>query len=504
MLKRTVSCVLALLIMAVLLPGPAGHAQSDLPPVKLTMMSVNGRETSRTNAILDEINRVLTEKLNVTLEYKTVEQEAYKISLTGLEGVDLIYTADYLAYYDNARQGAYAQIGLEDIQKYMPTWYADNQDKLPSATVDGMIYAIPDARPWWNSPCMVVRKDWFPEGMDEIRSLEDLDKYLGYVKETHPGIMPVAFDTGTVSWVNGAFAFGATNLMAPGGPNCTSVVCLNKTDDPNYRLLATWKQEQLIPFFEVMKDFADKGYWTPDGLNNPTSMSESFQNGQSGGTWITNINSINSIYQQMMQLQPEAVLGVYDFGLENNVPVDTYSPMGSAIAMPRTGKNQDRALMLIELIYSDPDVYRLFRYGISGEDYTLNEKGEVILSDVEAGLGYGAVYANRDYDFVPDGGYWPGWEELQEQIRSREQQNPFVGFGMDTTPVSDIANNLWNVHMEYAMPIYLGFVSDVTAAVAELNRQYDLVGYQAYEDEAFKQLEQYLQDSGLTEFTITR
>jgi ABC-type glycerol-3-phosphate transport system substrate-binding protein len=169
----------------------------------------------------------------------TVEQDAYKITLTGLDNVDIIRTADYLAYYDNARQGAYAEITLEDIKEYMPVWYAENADKLPSATVDGKIYCIPNANPWWNSPCGILRKDWFPPGMTEVNSLDDLGDYFAYVLETQPNIMPWAMSTGEVSWINGAYAFAASNLMAPGGPNCTSVICFNKLDDPNYKLLPT-------------------------------------------------------------------------------------------------------------------------------------------------------------------------------------------------------------------------------------------------------------------------
>jgi putative aldouronate transport system substrate-binding protein len=476
----------------------------NLKPVKLTYLSVNGRETTRTEAIAGEINKVLKEKLNVTLEFKTVEQDAYKITLTGLENVDIIQTADYLAYYDNAREGAYIEIKLEDIQKYMPTWYKDNTDKLPSATVDGKVYCIPNAKPRWNAPIMVLRKDWFPEGLTEVKTLDDLDKYFANVKEIKPEIVPFALDQGLTSWLTGAYAFASTSLMAPGGPNCTSVVCFNKTEDPNYKLLRTWEQPQLAPFFKRMKEFADKGYWTPDVMNNPVNMNEAFQNGQSAVAWSTNIEGINSLYASMKQLSPEAELEAFDLGFENNIAVDTYSPMGGAMAIPRTGKNQERALMLAELLYTDSAVYRLFNYGIEGEDYTLNDKGEVIVKDYENGLGYGSVYGNSDFDYVPEGGNWPGFEALKAQVGKRVQQNPFVGFGLDTTPISDIANNLWNVHMEYAMPIYLGFVDDVDAAIAELNKQYELVGIDAYYDEAFKQLEAYLKMSGLTGYTISR
>jgi putative aldouronate transport system substrate-binding protein len=386
----------------------------------------------------------------------------------------------------------------------MPLWYAANADKLPSATVDGKYFCIPGANPRWNSPIMIIRKDWFPEGMDEVRSLDDLGAYFENVKATQPGIDPFAMDNGLTSWLIGAYAFGATNLMAPGGPNCTSAVCFNKTDEPDYKLMRTWEQPQLAEFFKKFKEFADKGYWSPDVMNNPVNMNEAFQSGQSAVAWATNIETINYLYSSMKQLAPEAELAAFDLGLENDVRVDTYSPMGGGMAIPRTGANIERSLMLAELLFSDPDVYHIFRYGIEGEDYTLNEAGEIIDLDFENDIGHWPIYGNLDNDFVDEGGYWPGWDDLRAQIRKRLQQNPFVGFGLDTTPISDIANNLFTIHMEYAMPIYLGFVDDVDAAIEELNRQYELAGIEQYEAEVFAQLQAYLESSGIEGYTVTK
>ena len=508
MFKKVIAIFIAIIMMAALVAacGGGGGSSGQRGDVKITWMAVNASPTGRTDAIFDAINDYLAGAINVELIPRSVDQEAMQITLTGLTGVDLIMAADYVGFYDNARQGAYAEIPVEMIREHMPVWYAENSDKLAAATVDGKIFGIPGSHPGWNAPCAVLRRDWFPEGLTTIRGLDDLYTYLAYVLETQPGVVPFNIDNGSFSWINGAFAFAATFLMAPGGPNCTSPVVFDKRDHPNYVLLENWSQPQLVPFFEVMKNYAEAGFWSPDAMNNPLGMWESFRTGQSGMQWITNIESLHGIWESIQQHDPNADLYVYDFGRENNVPIDTYSPMGGNVSIPMNGENMEYVLKLLELLYTDQTAFNLVRYGVEGEDWELNDNGEIVIFDVEAGIGYWGITGNRDLEYVPDGGYWPGFFALEDEIRAREQFNPFVGFGLDTTPIADISNNWWTeVHMMYGVPVYMGFVDNVQEGINEVVRAGNLVGFDQFYDEAFRQLEAYVQQNFPGgEYTISR
>lgn len=508
MFKKVTAVLIAVIMVVALVAAcdSGGGGGSRRNAVEITWMAVNAADTHRTEPILEAINDYLADTIGVTLALKSVDQEAYKITITGLEGVDLIMAADYVAYYDNARQGAYQEIPIDMIREHMPVWYSENADKLAAATVDGKIFGIPGSHPDWNVPSAVLRRDWFPDGLTEIRGLADLKTYLQHVLDTQPGVVPFNFGVGEFTWTNGAFAFAATNLMAPGGPNCTSPVVFNKLDHPNYTLLANWEQPQLIPFFEVMKEYAEAGFWTPDVMNNPVNLWEAFPNGQSGMHWITNPRSINGIWESLQQLSPGGEMYIYDFGKEHNVPIDTYSPMGGNVSIPLNGQNMEHVLKLMELLYTDQKAFDLVRYGIEGEDWWLNDVGEVVIADVEAGLGYWGITPNADMEYVPDGGYWPGYLAFREEIAPRVQFNPFVGFGLDTTPIADISNNWWTeVHMLYGVPVYLGFVDNVREGINEVNRAGELVGFQQFYDEAFRQLDEYVkQNFPNGEYTISR
>jgi hypothetical protein len=400
-------------------------------------------------------------------------------------------------YYDIARQGAFAEIPREMIQEYMPVWYADNADNLVSATVDGKIYAIPDSEPKAGYALLVLRRDWFPEGMTEVRSLADFYRYLENVKETQPEVMPFGLSEGEVGWLIGAFSFPYTGMMSAGAGNATSAVALSKFDNPNFRVFPNWSHPDILTYYEMMKQMYDAGFWTADNMNFPTSQWETFPAGLSGTGWAGDLDGVEYYRTALRQNFPDADIAVYDLGSEKQVPVDTGSPMGFALAVPTNGTNMERTLMLVELIYNDPYLHRLFKYGIEGEDYELNDKGEIIQFDVDNLFGFWPPYWRASFDFIPDGGFWEGRAAIEAEWATRTNVNPFVGFGLDTTAVSDIASNLWNIHMQYAMPIYLGMVDNVQDAIDELNRLYDEAGYQEYEDELFRQLEQFIRDNGL-------
>ena len=474
----------------------------------ITFMGVNSAETPNTQETIDAINEILEDRLGINIAFQGVDQAAYNITLTGLTGIDLIASADYLSYFDNVNQGAYQPIPREKIRELMPTWYADNADLLVATLVGGQIYAIPNPSVAINMPIAMLRADWFPPGMTEVRNLDDMYEYLSYIQETQPGLMmPWVMCEGTVAWINGAFAFGATHLKAPGGPNCTSPAIFDKRDDPHYVMKPNWAQPTLIPFFEYMKKFADAGFWTHDVLNNPTDMNTAFREGLSGVGWSLNVRAVQSAYELMQQLDPNARIYAYDFGYADNVSVDNFSPMGGAVSIPLNGQNMDDVLRFIELLYVTPELDHLFRYGIEGVNYELNSAGGIIRNAThDFGLGYWVPVLNDDHEFPPAAGFWPGWEELLAERDRRFQLNPFAGFGFDTSSIADIMGNMWDIHMIYGMPLYLGFVDDVNEALAEINRQLDMVGYKTYEDELFRQLQIFFDEVGFSEmgYTISR
>ena len=487
----------------------AGHP-SGLPPVTLRVMVLGGEETPRTADVFAEINRILQSRINTTIEISNVMQEAYNITVIGLNNVDLITSADWLSYFSNARQGAYQAIPREMIQRYMPEWYATASQNLLASTVDGNIYAIPLAYARVNAPMTVLRRDWFPPGMTTVRNMDDFYTYLAHIRDTQPQLlMPYVMDQGTTGWINGAKMFGATFLKAPGGPNCTAPVVLDKRDYPNFRLLNNWEQPQIVEYLEWFYRFRTSGFWSHDVPNNPVTMNNAFQEGLSGVMWMTQTDPLNWLFPSMRMNHPEAELYVFDWGLENNVPVDMFSPMNGAMSIPRNGSNMERALMFINLLYTDVELTNVWQFGVEGVDWELNAAGELVrLIDIFP-AGFGNPLSNQRIWHAEEGGRWPGLEALNAQIDARLQFNPFVGFGFDTTvspAVAAFATSAYSQQAQFGVPLYAGFNSDIQGTLAEMNRLNTLAGIETWADALYEQLQQFIYDNNLDAlgYTISR
>ena len=163
------------------------------------------------------LNKVLKEKINATIEFHYVTQDAYNLALTSMEDVDVIVSTDYLGYYDNARKGAFAELTTDALNKYAPTYMDYNSKLLKSAAVDGKIYALPHADIPLNSVVLALRKDLMDKyGIKEVKTLQELDSYLSGIKENEKGMTPFALNKGLSTWYLGALAFQYTGYDGAG------------------------------------------------------------------------------------------------------------------------------------------------------------------------------------------------------------------------------------------------------------------------------------------------
>jgi len=478
--------------------------ETGLEHVYLTYMSVGSDPGTRSAPIIAAMNEYLNDRINATLIMTSVEHEAYNITLVGLSGVDSIFTANFHDFHSNAAAGAFAEIPRELIQRYMPVWYANNAARLVATSVGGRIYAIPNANPGFSFPGVVLRRDWFPEGMTTVRNMDDLYEFLSYVRDTRPEVMPVGLGSGDVTWLPGAWAFGYAGIMAPGTPNCTFPSVMQKHDYPNFVLGPNWAYPGLMPFWERMQDWNRAGFVGVDNINVPTSIWENFINGTSAVGLGDSLATIELKYAGLRANFPDAQLYVYYFGEDHGRFMDSASALNWSTGIPRNGQNMERTLMMLELIYTEPYLHRLYTYGIYGEDHEFNELGEVIIFDRENLSGFWRFpQTNPAFSFVPEGGHWGGRAALLERLEPLMFSSPFIDFGMDFTEVADVQANTWNVHVDHAVAIYLGLVDDIQAALDAFLADYDMIGYQRFEDELYAQMQQFIIDMGL-DVTLTR
>ena len=137
----------------------------------------------------------------------------------------------------------------------------------------------------------------------------------------------------------------------------------------------------------------------------------------------------------------------------------------SAMAIPYCADEPERAMMVLNAIYTEPELYQLLIYGIEGEHYTDNGDGTITTpygsqGDSEADYGLWKWTIGTCKNSLVTQADTPGYyEELQEQEKDAIV-SPFNNFSFDLTPVQDICAALKAIDEEYGEMIRKGYLGD--------------------------------------------
>ena len=155
-------------------------------------------------------------------------------------------------------------------------------------------------------------------------------------------------------------------------------------------------------------------------------------------------------------------------------------------------------MQVLNLIYTDPEIYQLIVYGIPGEHYISNADGTITRP----------ASGNRAYEGVENWTLGTCINSLPEtvdtltqyQLALEEQQtagnNPLVGFSFSAkaNDVSTENSNINAVNTEYD---WMFFAKDYEARYAEFEKQLNAAGMEKYMEVFKKALTEYVTANGL-------
>lgn len=458
-----------------------------------------GEALDNLNAMMDELNAVLTEKVNAEIEILYISWtdylSNYNLTLASMDGsVDLVGTAsDWLDAWPNAKNGAFLELSEEMLQTYAPATYATvPQENWDVCKYDGEIYLMPeDNYTQWTNQGFAYRLDWAREAglEDGVKSWEDLTEYFKYVKEAHPELKVMWDSDGTTyGTMVGGWLTSHTDYTPIDGINAGAM--WGGTQDDPYTIYSPYMTETdlLVEFAELMKEWDELGVWPTDVLNNSAVDNRTeFRAGQTAveqhhtQTWcdLASHTSANAIYDQ----DENAEVGFFYFG-EETQNLTALNITHGAMAVSAASENPERALMVYDLIRNDQQCYRLFNYGIEGVSYEVVD--EIYTQDPE---GYNADTQNianmtnfwwgrNDANVLKPAAYnWDAINELYAEYDEIAQPYRYGQFVADVDYISAYINNISEIHTNYMKQIAFGkyngtaeeIVAEYQAALASAN-----------------------------------
>ncbi len=481
---RLLSLVLALIMVLTTVgcaSAAAPSANDFAEPVELVVY-VLGSEPNRHSEVMEVFNAKLKEKMNTTLKVNFLGwgdyETQYPLLLSSGEPFDLIYTATWLNFYQQAQKGAFKALN-ELIPQYAPdAWGQLSEFGQQSAMVNGNIYAIPSGKTTYNSFGIITRGDLMDKyNLPDIKTFEDYGTYMQAIVENEPTMQATDVYAGGSEIDDTYFLY---NGLYPLTGNTKSIYWVDlKAEKPVVFNKVNW--EGTPAMLAMMQDWGAKGYWPKAALSN--------QDGDmmSTGKAASGTHSMDNWVSQYMR-HPE-----WDWRYYDMVTFDEeLSAMQDAMAIPNSSKNPERALQFLNLIRTDNELYNALVYGIEGETYQFEADGTVKPLDPD---NFGLdpwTWGLRTNEFTKDYAGTPAsLQALRQELRDNLRPNALRAFAMNTDTVKNEFAAVTSVMAQYYDPLKLGYV-EAESGMAELKTQLDAAGDAAVVAELQRQVDEFL------------
>ena len=431
--------------------------------------------------ILDALNEILLKEINATLEIKYIDwgDIATKYPLMWASGEE--FDMSYVASNTNTPYALLVnQECLVDITDMLdtvaPTLKAElDQVAWDSMNVNGRIYGVPSTYSEFTAYGFVTRNDLMEKyGIEAINSVEDMEAYMDAA--VADGLIPLNGDSGLANDLYRMFvALNGKWVDAPGVPNSENYLVADH--DNAGEIIHPAFTDEFEQFAIMMHEWQEKGYWSKDILASAQGDKDNFINGLSAA-FITHQPDWTGAYGDYVQKLPDARTEFYCFP-EATGKIVRKAGVENATGISTTSKNPERSLMMIEMLMTNEDCYRLFQFGILGRQYEIVD-GKIATpaafnSEVDGG-GFCGWALRTDKFSIPYTSEDPRRYTLNDEWKEVAIDNPYVGFAFDASSVSVELSAVANVNSQLGMQILLGKTADPVAAVAEYRQQLEAAG----------------------------
>lgn len=480
---------------------PAAKTVDTSKEVKLKMYLL-GDKPKDFDLVYGEVNKLLKQDINATVEVSFLSwgdwQQKYPLLFASGESFDLIYTANWAQYNTQATKGGFLEITQDMLKTYAPKTAASAyKEALEQAKMDGKQYMLPMNFKEVQGSISLFRGDLLEKHNLKLEDITanstSLAQYYDTIVQKEKGLIPV--NAAGLNWW-GAPLYLPTEKMK----NWLDLVGAGNLrlyydyTDPKAKVISLFDSEQFMEGVKVSNEWAGKGYWSKSAMVSKTTDNEAFENGKAaiaGG----NLSTINSLYMKVSKAHPDWKIVAADTGFGFSVDLKPFIQNGMAIN--KSSKNPERALMMLDLFRNDPRYFDLTFYGIKGKHYDLAADGKSIVPLPDNG-GYppeGACpWGWRDDKLVraTEGGL-PNYNQLKDNLLKKAVTAPLQSFNFDDSSVKNELAAVGNVITQYIKPLAFGVVkSDVEKEVNEARKRLEEAGSKKIVEEFQRQVDAFL------------
>lgn len=437
-------------------PGDTGVNAADREPYTVKIMMFDEGKTEIVNEIADAASAITEEKFNTKVELVRVDWGSWAqqvtLALTSGEKLDLfpafalntslttlVTNGQLLPMTDLLQNGAgstmYGMVPEED-------WRC--------TTIDGEIYGVPMNRGKQNvygAACDLTIAEELNIDLDAVSTLDDFEEVLAKVKEAYPDMYPMASNNQSM------------RIMIPsdtlGDPRDVVLGCLVNALDGGTTVENLYASDDYRAFTERMYDWAQKGYIMPDAASNTEGGIALIRAGAAFADFYTGPAPDT---EARISVEAGKPMKDVEFFEHYKTTAET-SPCWSIAA---NSEQPDRAMEVLNEMYTNQELANLFIYGIEGKTYEfVNEERTVIdyPEGVDAGNS-GYAFDHWGWPNMLQSYVWNGYPEnvYEEYVTFNEGGviSPAYGFSFDNAPVINEYTACTNVVLKYVEALNCG------------------------------------------------
>ncbi len=473
-------------------PGgsPSSSASASSSPSQPAASEKTGIDTSKevellwylwgdtpvnSQSVLARANELIKDEINATVEFSFISPGDYDTKLQMImnsgEEYDLAWTSNWSNnYLSNVNKGAY--IPLNDLLENFP----DLKAVLPQyiwdgAGVNGQIYGVPNYQLMYGQGGLLLKKellDKYKIDLSTVKTLYDLTPILQTVKDNEPDIIPL--ESGNIGFTQDP-RDGFTNFdLSPYILDLKEGKVLNK-----------WYTAYQEETSKVKREWYLKGFFPSDvaTLKDTTPLKKAGQL----FAWYSRQKPGNEV-------EVKATFGYEVVQLPTSERVTGQGSILSTLnAVSQTSKNPERAVALLEIVNTNPELFNTLCYGLEGQDYDMVSENR-IQPKSDAYTFSGWVLGNTFQSYLLPGHEENIWE-LTKKYNDEATPDPLMGFVIDRTNIQNEIAQIAAIGKQYT-PILSNGLDDVDKTLVELREKATLAGNDSIIAEIQKQYDEWV------------
>jgi ABC-type glycerol-3-phosphate transport system substrate-binding protein len=413
-------------------------------------------------------NERMKQLINTTVDIEIIPLSdfatKYPLVLAGGEDCDLIFSAPWLFFAEQADRGAFMELTEEFRNTWMPeTMKSQVPVSWKQAEYKGKVIVTPrNASDYEQAYGVVVRKDMRDKyNIPEITDMDGFEQYLYAVAEGEKGTGAYAFN------IQPSFPIDQFLFTSPNNWFSTGFLMWDADTPGNLKAedcFFTYDKPEFLDYALRQAKWAQAGFWPSNAITNTIHVNDLFQE----GTSLANACHYKSANTNIQEMAKKGIEVEY-FNILSETTNTRISPYNyDAVAITSFSKYPERAALALDVMKNDPYINVLLQGGIEGEHYILEPDNTHSLGPNSADYSWsGWAWALRSA-FMPDeGGLDPSCVTMRDLFDSKNldpDRFPIDGYIFGTSGIEAEYALIQSIINEYRYSFDLGVFGDDTEA----------------------------------------